>query len=44
VAAILHKLRVPDRESAIRLLEGDDAEQPSVEAHGGLLPRLFGLS
>jgi len=46
VAAILHKLRVPDRESAIRLLDGDDAEQPSVEAHGvaGRLPRLFGLS
>jgi len=44
VAAILHKLRVPDRESAIRLLEGDEAGQPSVEAHSAasLLPRLLG--
>ena len=44
VAAILHKLRVPDRESALRLLEGDNAAQPSVEAHGGRLPRFFGLT
>jgi DNA-binding NarL/FixJ family response regulator len=33
VAGILHKLRVPDRESAVRLLDAANADPAEVEAH-----------